>query len=72
MIKVLKSLRTEHVMSLTFFKLISSTFSRNESRLIEHNNLFATRRRSAEIIKKKKFENYSENVIMKEFFEFSN
>ena len=70
MIKVLKNLKTEHVMFLTLSKSISSTFFQNESKLIKHNNLFATRRRSAEIIKKKEFKNYSENVTMKEFLEF--
>ena len=57
-------------MPLTFSKSIFSIFIRNESRLIKHNNLFTTRRRNAEIIKKKEFENYSENVTMKEFLEF--
>ena len=70
MIKILKSLKTEHVMLLTLSKSISFIFSRNELKLIEHNNLFATRRRSAEIIKKKEFKNYSKDVIMKEFLEF--
>ena len=54
MIKVSKSLRIEHVMFLTLLKSVFSTFFRNESRSIEHNNSFATRRRNAEIIKKKK------------------
>ena len=53
MIKVSRSLRTEHVMFLMFSKSISFIFFRNELKLIEHNNLFATRRRNAEIIKKK-------------------
>ena len=71
MIKVSRSLRTEHVIFLTFSKLISFIFFRNKSRSIKYNNSFATRRRSAEIIKKKKFKDYSENVAMKEFLEFS-
>ena len=70
MIKTSRSLKTEHVMFLTLLKSIFSTFSQNELRLIEYNNSFATRRRSVEIIKKKEFENYSENVTMKEFLEF--
>ena len=70
MIKALRSLRIEHIMLLTFSKSVFSIFFRNKLRLVKHSNLFATRRRSAEIIKKKEFENYSENVIMKEFLEF--
>ena len=58
-------------MFLTLLKSIFLISFRNESKLIEHSNLFATRHRSVEIIKKKKFENYSEDVTMKEFFEFS-
>ena len=53
MIKVLKSLRTEYIMFLTFSKLNFFIFFQYESRLIKHNNSFATRRHSAEIIKKK-------------------
>ena len=71
MIKTSRSSRIEHVMLLTLSKSISSTFLRNESKSVEHNNLFATHRRSAEIIKKKEFEDYSENVTIKEFLEFS-
>ena len=70
MIKVSKSLKTEHIMFLTLSKSISFTFSQNELRSVEHNNLFATRRRNVKIIKKKEFENYSKNVIMKKFLEF--
>ena len=54
MIRTLKSLRIEHVMFLTLSKSISFISSQNKLRLIEHNNSFATRRRNAEIIKKKK------------------
>ena len=72
MIKVLRSSKIEHVIFLTLSKSISFIFFRNESRLIEHNNLFATRCCSAEIIKKKEFKNYSKNVTMKEFLEFFN
>ena len=72
MIKTLRSLKIEHVMLLTFSKSISSTFFQNESKSIKHNNLFVTRCRSAEIIKKKKFKNYSKDVTIKEFLEFFN
>ena len=72
MIKVLRNSRTEHVMFLTLSRSISSTFFWNKSKSIKHNNSFATRRRSAEVIKKKEFEDYSENVTMKKFLEFSN
>ena len=71
MIRILKSLKIEHVMPLTLSKQISFTFSRNKLKSIEYSNSFATRRRNAEIIKKKKFKNYSEDVTMKEFLEFS-
>ena len=57
-------------MLLIFSKLIFSTFFCNESKLIEYNNLFAIHCRSAEIIKKKKSENYSKDVTMEEFFKF--
>ena len=57
-------------MFLTLSRSIFSIFFQNESRLVEHNNSFATRRRNVKIIKKKKFKNYSENVAMKGFFEF--
>ena len=70
MIKVLRSLKTEHVILLTFSKLISFIFFQNELKSIKHNNSFATRYRNAEIIKKKKFKNYLENVTMKEFLKF--
>ena len=70
MIKVSRSSRTEHVISLTFSKSIFFTFSRNKLKSIKYNNSFATRRRSAEEIKKKKFEDYLKDVIMKEFLKF--
>ena len=70
MIKILKSLRIEHVMSLTLSKSIFSTFFQNELKSIEHNNSFATSRRNVEIIKKKKFENYLKDVIIKKFLKF--
>ena len=70
MIKVSRSLRTEHVMLLTLLRSIFFIFLRNELKSIEHSNSFATRRRSVEIIKKKKSEDYSENVTMKEFLKF--
>ena len=56
-------------MFLTLSKSISFTFFWNKLKLIEHNNSFATRRRNVELIKKK-FENYSEDVTIKEFLEF--
>ena len=71
MIKASKNLRIEHVMFLTLSKSVSSIFFQNKLKSVEYSNLFATRRRNAEIIKKKEFENYSEDVTMKEFLEFS-
>ena len=53
-------------------KSTSFTFSRNELRLIEYSSSSARRRCSIKIIIKKEFENYLEDVIMKEFFELSN
>ena len=41
-------------MFLTFSKQVFSTFFQNELKSVEHNNLYATRRCSAEITKKKK------------------
>ena len=58
-------------MFLTLLKLISFTFFRNKLKSIEHNNLFAIRRRNAKIIIKN-FKNYLKDVIIKEFFEFFN
>ena len=57
-------------MFLTLSKSVSSTFFRNKSRSVKHNNLFATRRRNTKIIKKKKFKNYLKNVTIKKFLEF--
>ena len=54
------------------FKINFHTFSRNELRSIEFSNSFATRRRSAEITKKKKFENYIEDVTIKKLFKLFN
>ena len=54
MIKTSRSSRIEHIMLLTFSRSVFFTFFWNESKSIKHNNLFATRHRSAEIIKKKK------------------
>ena len=69
--KVLKSLKTEHVTLSTLSKLTFHIFSQNELKSVEFNSLFATRRRSAEIIKKKESENHTEDVKIKELFKLS-
>ena len=71
-IRISKSLKIEHVTLLTLSRLISHIFSRNKSKLIKFSNLFAIRRRNVEITKKKKSENHTEDVRIKEFFEFFN
>ena len=58
-------------MLLTLSKLIFHIFFRNESRSAEFSSSFATRRRNIEITKKKS-EDYTENVKIKEFFELFN
>ena len=57
-------------MLLTLSKSIFFTFFRNELKSVEHSNSFATRRNNVEIIKKKEFKDYSEDVAMKKFLEF--
>ena len=54
MIKGLRNSKTEHILFLIFSKSIFFIFFQNKLKLIKHNNFFAIRRRSAEIIKKKK------------------
>ena len=70
MIRVLRSSKTEQIMFLTFLKSISFIFLRNELRLIEYNNSFATRRRSAEIIKKKNLKIIQKTWQWKNFSNF--
>ena len=71
MTRVSRSLKIEHVALSTLSKLIFHIFSRNESRSVELSSLFATHRRSAEITRKKKSEDHTENVKIKELFELS-
>ena len=52
-IKVSRSSKTEHVTLSTLSKLIFHISSRNELKSIEFSSSFATRRRSAEITKKR-------------------
>ena len=54
MTKVLRSSKTKYITLLTLSKLIFHIFSWNELKSVEFNSSFATRRRNAEIIKKKK------------------
>ena len=68
---MLKSLKIEHITLLTLSKLTFYTFFRNKLKSVEFSSSFATRYRSVEIIKKKKSENYVENMTVKELFKFS-
>ena len=54
MIKVIKSLKIEFVTFLTHSKLIIFTFLMNEKKYVKHNNIYARRCHSVEIIIRKK------------------